>query len=343
MRLTLEDKFQSLLLNWYSQNARILPWRTNPSLYKTVVSEFMLQQTQVKTVLPYFERWMRLFPSFEALSEANESTVLMAWSGLGYYARAKCLHECARVFVKNPIYSYQGWLNYKGIGKYTAAAIASIAFNETVAVVDGNVMRVLCRLLSISEPFKTKDAALKIIRPISNQFLLKTDPGRYNEALMELGAIVCTKQKPRCDVCPVKSCCKSYQNNTVHLCPCFVQVKRTHCKMQRYWIRDTHSFLLEPSTVGRVFQDTLRGLLELPTITPQRMSVVGLGKLVFTGRRSIGTKDFMEQIYLPQKKVNLQALILLPEFSNCVRVTFDQQQHLAFTGPHKRWISKFLQ
>ncbi|MDR2396252.1 MAG: hypothetical protein LBD69_00080 [Puniceicoccales bacterium] len=343
MRLTLEDKFQSLLLNWYSKNARILPWRTNPSLYKTVVSEFMLQQTQVKTVLPYFERWIRLFPSFEALAEADESTVLMVWSGLGYYTRAKCLHECARVFVKNPIYGYPGWLNCKGVGDYTAAAIASIAFNEAVAVVDGNVTRVLCRLLSVIEPFKTKDAAMKIIRPIANQFLSKTDPGKYNEALMELGAIVCTKQKSRCEACPVKSCCKSYQNDTVHLCPHFVQVKRTHCKIQRYWIRDAHSFLLEPSTVGKVFQNTLQGLLELPTITPQRMSVVGLGKLVFTGRRSIGTKDFMEQIYLPRKKVNLQALILLPEFSNCVRVTFDQQQDLAFTGPHKRWISKFLQ
>ncbi|MDR1254753.1 MAG: hypothetical protein LBJ78_01840 [Puniceicoccales bacterium] len=303
----------------------------------------MLQQTQVKTVLPYFERWMHLFPSFKALSEAKESTVLMAWSGLGYYARAKCLHECARVFVKDPIYSYQRWLNCKGVGNYTAAAVASIAFNEAVAVVDGNVMRVLCRLLSVTELFKTKDAAVKIIRPIANQFLLKTDPGKYNEALMELGAIVCTKQKPHCEECPVKSCCKSYQKDTVHLCPHFVQVKRTRCKIQRYWIRDTHAFLLEPSTVGRVFQGTLRGLLELPTMTPQRLSAIGVGKLVFAGRRSIGTKDFTEQIYLPRKKINLESLILLPEFSNCVRVTFDQQQYLAFTGPHKHWISKFLQ
>jgi A/G-specific adenine glycosylase len=303
----------------------------------------MLQQTQVKAVLPYFDRWMRLFPNFKVLSEANESTVLMAWSGLGYYARAKCLHECARVFVKTPIDSYQGWLNCKGIGDYTAAAIASIAFNEAVAVVDGNVIRVLCRLLNITEPFKTKDAALKIIRPIANQFLSKTDPGKYNEALMELGAIVCTKQKPCCEDCPVKSCCKSCQNDTVHLCPCFVQVKRTRCKMQRYWIRDTDTFLLEPSTVGKVFRNTPQGLLELPAMTFRRMSVLGLGELIFIGKRSIGTKDFIEQIYIPRKKINLQSLILLPEFSNCVRVTFDQRQHLAFTGPHKRWIAKLLQ
>ncbi|MDR2769538.1 MAG: hypothetical protein LBB19_03200 [Puniceicoccales bacterium] len=303
----------------------------------------MLQQTQVKTMLPYFERWMRLFPSFEALSEANESNVLTAWAGLGYYARAKCLHECARGFVKNPVNSYRQWLNCKGIGDYTAAAIASIAFDEAVAVVDGNVIRVLCRLLSITESFKTKEVALKIIRPIANQFLSKTNPGKYNEALMELGAIVCTKQKPRCEVCPVKSCCKSYQKDTVHLCPHFFQVKRTCCTMQRYWIRDTHAFLLEPSTVGKVFRNTLQGLLELPIMTPQRMSVVGLGKLIFTGKRSIGPKDFIEQIYSPQKQVNSQSLMSLPEFSNCVRVPFDQRQRLACTGPHKRWISKLLQ
>ena len=121
-----EHSFRRMLLQWFRRNARDLPWRRKPTLYKTVVSEFMLQQTQVKTVLPYFEHWMSLFPNFEVLASASVETVLHAWSGLGYYARARHLHQTAQRFVQNPPRSYRDLLTCPGVGSYTAAAIASI-------------------------------------------------------------------------------------------------------------------------------------------------------------------------------------------------------------------------
>ena len=137
------------LVDWFEDNKRPLPWRESPSLYATVVSEFMLQQTQVKTVLPYWSRWMERFPDFRALAEAEESVVLKHWEGLGYYSRARYLHRLARkIRDLDPIpRDTASWLQFKGVGPYTAAAITSIAFGTPAACVDGNVIRILSRIL----------------------------------------------------------------------------------------------------------------------------------------------------------------------------------------------------
>ena len=338
----MEELFQTLLLDWFYKNARVLPWRVNPSLYKTVVSEFMLQQTQVKTVLPYFERWLRLFQSFEALAEAEESTVLEAWSGLGYYSRAKNLHELAKQLTATPVHSYADLLRHKGIGRYTAAAIASMCFNEAVAAVDGNVIRVLCRLLNVSEPFKTKEAAVQTITPVADRFLSKRYPGKYNEAIMELGALICTKQKPNCEDCPVRTCCQAFQHHSVALCPRFVQNERTRCLVQRFWLRDAHALLLEPSNVGKAFGNSKQSLMELPVLTEERLSILGIGAQIFTGTRSIGTKDFTEQIYLPRSQVELPKLLQLSAFKECRCIDVSRWNACACTGPHKRWIGELL-
>ena len=196
MDVKAQAAFRKRLLRWFSHNARVLPWRENPSLYKTVVSEFMLQQTQVKTVVPYFNRWLERFPDFESLATADVHDVIKLWEGLGYYSRAKNLQFFAKKFINNPAQNFLDLLKFKGVGTYTAAAIASIAFHESVAVVDGNVVRVLARIFNLQTLFPNKDNAVKYVTPLANELIDGQHPGDFNEAMMELGALVCTKNNP---------------------------------------------------------------------------------------------------------------------------------------------------
>ncbi len=179
------------LLAWYRKVARDLPWRRTKDPYAVWVSEIMLQQTQIATVIPYYERWMQRFPTREALAKAELDEVLKVWQGLGYYARARNLHKAARTLTELPP-DAEGWRSVPGVGPYTAAAISSIAFGERVAVFDGNVRRVLSRLAAAD----IREAP----RP-------KGRPGDYNQALMELGQRLCTVRAPLCDQCPIKSDC----------------------------------------------------------------------------------------------------------------------------------------
>ena len=164
----------------------------------------MLQQTQVKTVLPYWTRWMKRFPDFHALAEAEESVALKFWEGLGYYSRARNLHQLAKQILDlDPIpRDTAGWQQFKGIGAYTAAAITSIAFNTPASCVDGNVIRILSRLICDETPLKDNAQALKRYTPIAEALLDTANPGLHNEAMMELGATVCTKRNPRCKRLP---------------------------------------------------------------------------------------------------------------------------------------------
>jgi len=212
----MNDEFSRLLLEWYKINARSLPWRGHPDPYAVWVSEIMLQQTRVETVLPYFQRWMLLFPSISALAAANEQEVLKAWEGLGYYSRARSLHKAAQLMAER----YGGslpsdptlLLKLPGIGPYTAAAIASIAFGLDEAVVDGNVKRVLARVLDYRAPVNTP-AAEKELRTIARSLLPEGKAGDYNQALMDLGATVCTPRSPACSRCPVTSLCAAFQDH----------------------------------------------------------------------------------------------------------------------------------
>jgi A/G-specific adenine glycosylase len=199
---------QDLLLDWYERHRRELPWRSHPSPYRVWISEIMLQQTQVRTVLPYYERFLRRFPDIRTLAEAPEQDVLAAWAGLGYYSRARNLQRAARVIVGQHDGEFprklEDILKLPGVGRYTAGAIASIAFNRPQPVVDGNVRRVMSRLHGIEsrtlESFFWDQAKRWIA------------PGRasdFNQALMELGALVCIPSLPRCLICPVQSLCEA--------------------------------------------------------------------------------------------------------------------------------------
>jgi A/G-specific adenine glycosylase len=213
------NRLSSKLLAWYNANKRTLPWRGHAqrSAYAVWVSEIMLQQTRVETVIPYFEKWMRLFPNVQALAKASEHDVLNAWEGLGYYSRARNLHKAAKIVAEE----YNGEIprdlnelrKLPGIGRYTLGAIASIAFGLDVSALDGNIKRVYARIFDIAEPVDSPEGE-KILWQLADENLPKGHAGDYNQALMDLGATICVPKNPRCLICPVMELCKARQNGT---------------------------------------------------------------------------------------------------------------------------------
>lgn len=211
------SRLSSKLLAWYHANKRTLPWRGHLSAYAVWVSEIMLQQTRVEAVIPYFEKWMRLFPTVQALANASEQEVLNAWEGLGYYSRARNLHKAAKIVTdqfKGAIPRDLGELRQlPGIGRYTLGAIASIAFGMDVSALDGNIKRVYARIFDMETPVDTP-AGEKILWDLADKNLPKGQAGDYNQALMDLGATICIPKNPRCLICPVMRLCKARQNGT---------------------------------------------------------------------------------------------------------------------------------
>lgn len=210
-------RLASKLLAWYQANKRTLPWRDHPDPYAVWVSEIMLQQTRVETVIPYFEKWMRLFPTIRSLAKASEQEVLNVWEGLGYYSRARNLHKAAQIVVEK----YQGEIPHDldelrklpGIGRYTLGAIASMAFGMDVATLDGNIKRVYARIFDVTEPVDST-AGETLLWQLADENLPKGQAGDYNQALMDLGATICVPKNPRCLICPVMKLCRARQNGT---------------------------------------------------------------------------------------------------------------------------------
>lgn len=203
---------QERLLAWYHQNKRELPWRGETSPYRIWISEVMLQQTQVTTVIPYYLHFIELFPTVEDLAAASLDDVLKAWGGMGYYVRARNLHNAARKIVEKRggrlPNNYADLLQLPGLGLYTAASIASIAFGEPVAAVDGNVKRVIARLFAIESNVKQGQGAVRV-QSIAAELVDPQQPGHWTEALIELGALVCRPKIPRCGHCPLNEVCRA--------------------------------------------------------------------------------------------------------------------------------------
>lgn len=207
------SSYHQALKHWYATHKRDLPWRRTDDPYAVWISEMMLQQTQVAQARPYFERFIKRFPNVYALAEAPLEDILKLWEGLGYYARARNLGRAAKQIVAK----FEGrtpdeladLLNLPGIGPYTAAAVLSIAFGKDHAVVDGNVVRVLCRLLNLQNRPDTAQTR-SLLSILANQLLEKGAAAAYNQAIMELGAIVCLPRQPRCDICPIRQLCKGF-------------------------------------------------------------------------------------------------------------------------------------
>ena len=248
-------KLRQALLGWYARNRRDLPWRQDTDPYRVWVSEIMLQQTRVAAVLDHYARFLQRFPTVQALAAAREPSVLAAWSGLGYYHRARRLHHAAKVIVRDRKGNFQGtaeeWRELPGIGRYTAAAIASIAFGEAVAVVDGNVERVIERMFRHPNG---REAAWQRAEAL----LDRGRPGDFNQAMMELGARICTPRAPQCLLCPLNAWCQSRGADIVRS-----QVPRKRKRLCYALARKNSSVLLVQRSATA---SLMAGMWELPTV-----------------------------------------------------------------------------
>lgn len=246
------------LTQWYVENKRDLPWRHTKDAYKIWISEIMLQQTRVDTVIDYYLRFLERFPDVCTLAAADEQEVLTAWKGLGYYSRARNIHRAARMISEK--YSgvfpgeYEKVRALPGIGGYTAGAVLSIAFDQPHAAVDGNVLRVISRIESIGEDI-TLESTKKQIASLVSMMIPGRQAGDFTQALMELGALLCTPVKPQCEICPVKNMCVSRLSGTQNQLP--VKKKDNKAKQLYYWaavIQKDRRILLEHRR-----EDTLLG------------------------------------------------------------------------------------
>lgn len=334
--------FQHALLAWYRVHQRKLPWRTSPSLYKTVVSEFMLQQTQVKTVLPYLARWVEVFPDFAALAAATEEQVVKNWEGLGYYTRARNLHKLARSLAALPSIprTREAWLELPGIGPYTSAAITSISFGTPAAVVDGNVVRILTRLTADATPFRDSASASKALTPLADALLNHDEPGDHNQAMMELGATICHRQNPLCTVCPVLSLCAAGQSGEPEAYPKLAPKIIEQRVVSRVWsVRDGQLLLHRTAGDSR----RLANMHELPSSEHLGLTdsdpLFSPARLLAKKKRGITRYAITESIYevpasaLPRGAARRDGLAWVPLADIAA---------LTLSGPHRRWVTELL-
>jgi A/G-specific adenine glycosylase len=217
------DRALDHVLEWYRLHSRSLPWRVNSTPYARWVSEIMCQQSQIATVLPYFERWMLWFPNVHVLAKASPNRVQQAWAGLGYYSRARSLHAAAKQIVERGAFpsSVDEWLALPGVGPYTAKALAAVLGQAPVLPVDGNVIRVVSRLCGVADPLNNPQHRLHVEQVVQNLAarVLVGSHGDFAEALMDLGATVCRPKLPQCSSCPLQEHCKAHETNQVAAIP----------------------------------------------------------------------------------------------------------------------------
>ncbi|WP_137401456.1 A/G-specific adenine glycosylase [Echinicola rosea] len=260
------NHFPKKLLHWYPENKRDLPWRNTQNPYIIWLSEIILQQTRVAQGLPYFKEFVKHYPTVEDLAQAPIEDVLRLWQGLGYYSRARNLHQCAKQvseelggdFPDN----YQALLKLKGIGQYTAAAIASFAFKEKVAVLDGNVFRVLSRYFGIDTDISSPKGKRQF-QTLANELIPGDQPDEYNQAIMEFGALQCTPKKANCGHCPLKDSCYAYANGQVEALP--VKIKKTKVTTRAFLYHEVKCDNLK-IVKTRGPKDIWQGLTDFPLV-----------------------------------------------------------------------------
>jgi len=301
----------------------------------------MLQQTQVKTVLPYFARWQAEFPDFKTLATASEERVLKLWEGLGYYSRARNLHKLAKAINALPVppRTPDAWRELPGVGPYTAAAITSIAFGTPVACVDGNVVRILARLTSDATEFRDSASAAKFFTALATDLVSGETPGDHNQAMMELGATICHRQNPLCTVCPVLNFCAAARSGEPERFPRLAAKKIEQQHVLRVWCeRDGRLLLHRAHASAR----RLAHQHELP-----RASDLGLGENDFkehvplaVRRRSITRYAITETIFRTQLSPQLRAATL--GHADLVWVPVAKLASITLSGPHRRWVGEIL-
>ena len=303
-----KTNLSNFLLEWYRLHGRDLPWRVkggaHPNPYVILVSEFMLQQTTVKTVIPYFTRFMERFPNIQTLAQATEEEVYAYWQGLGYYTRARSLHKTAQIIMNDfaGIFPTQkeDVLKLKGIGEYTVASFMSLAFNQPEPVIDGNVIRIICRMYGLLEPV---EKIMPEIRKKALELQSLEHPADYASAIMDLGAMVCTPKKPQCLLCPWQNFCVSKGKENIEQIPNKSKIGKKEKSGFVYVIRNKKQ---EIFIRKRTEKGLLSGLYELPWCDE--------GKL-FTDKKVTETEKSVTHIFT-HIKLNLQIGILEDEHPN---------------------------
>jgi A/G-specific adenine glycosylase len=347
------------LLNWFSQSARELPWRRTRDPYAIWVSEIMLQQTQVKTVIPYWERWMRALPTIESLAAAKPEVIHKLWEGLGYYTRVRNMQKAAQDMVAHHQgrfpRDYEAILALPGIGRYTAGAISSIAFNEPRPILDGNVIRVLTRLFGIAENPREKPTnqklwqlAEELVTAAALPEIRRTYPescSHLNQSLMELGALICTPKQPRCLLCPLQSNCTALRSGRVDQLPNLgPRIAATSRHFAAFVIKNRGCFLVRQRPVGVVNAH----LWEFPNVemtskrgTLKKLAGDSLGIKMISLERLCTIKHTITRYRITLEAYHAKAgRIKLPP--NARWATPDEMASLAFTSAHGK-VLQYLQ
>jgi A/G-specific adenine glycosylase len=332
--------------NWFRAHRRAFPWRENPTPYRVWISEVMLQQTRTSVVIPYFERWMQLFPDVYSLAGASLEQIIKAWEGLGYYNRARHLHEGAKQIVRH----FDGTLpstkeeleKIKGLGSYTVNAILSFAFHQRIAPVDGNVMRVLSRYFLIEEDI-SKQATKRKIQEHANWMLDEKKPWVTAEALIELGATVC-HTKPFCDFCPLQNSCQALKQNRTSELPFKAKESPLTILVRSVAVIEHNDYLLlRKEKPGKVMAD----LYEFPYFEGLEQPLIQYLRSVFHLEAS-----FVRSLPFIQHRFTRYAAHLFPIHLRALKrgpipdfewVHIDQIHILPFSAGHRRILESFLQ
>lgn len=264
--------FHLLIAKWYRQNFRTLPWRETKNPYFIWLSEIIMQQTRIEQGTSYYTKFIRAYPTVQDLANAPEQDVLNNWQGLGYYSRARNLHFSAK-YITNELNgefpkTYKEIIKLKGVGTYTAAAIASFAYNEKCAVVDGNVYRFLSRLFDVATPIDSTQGK-KEFQILADELIEQAVPEVHNQAMMEMGSIVCTP-KPKCDSCPVQTYCQAFQNSTINERP--VKSKKTKVR-DRFFHYIIYTFEEKTIITQRTEKDIWQNMYQFPLIETTSIDV----------------------------------------------------------------------
>ncbi|MGD7009748.1 A/G-specific adenine glycosylase [Metabacillus sp. 84] len=348
------DSFQKDLIGWFQKEQRILPWRENSDPYRVWVSEIMLQQTRVDTVIPYFLNFMEKFPDIESLAKADEEQVMKAWEGLGYYSRVRNLQFAVREVSE----AYDGIVpadpgkfgELKGVGPYTKGAVMSIAYNIPEPAVDGNVMRVMSRILLIDEDI-AKPKTRKLFDTAIREVISKDNPSDFNQALMELGALICTPSSPSCLLCPVREHCQAFAEGRQHELPVKSKKKKQKSMLMAaavlrdssgsYWIRKRPSEGLLANLWEfpncETVSDTLTQKEELETYLIRELEAIPELNPV----EGVIQHVFSHLIW----NIALFAGIVenVKEGSGLVKVTEEEMKQYAFPIPHQKIFKLYLE
>ena len=324
------------LLDWFDINKRALPFRKNNNPYSIWISEVMLQQTKVDTVIPYYNAWMKKFPNIKSVAEASEEHVLKFWEGLGYYSRCRNFHKAAKIIIKDfnseiPD-SWDDFRSLPGVGDYTAGAVLSIAFNKSFVAIDGNVKRVMARLTSRR---KLNKHNLNFIKSKLLKLMDKNRPGDFNQALMELGACVCSPKSPKCGLCPINIICNAFEKGTPTVYPAKVAKK----SIPSYIFVGGLIRLGNKILIQKREEKMLNGLWEIPMkkINSQKRAIEDFKELILNKYgMKVKINRVLSEIRHSYSHFNMKLIVI-----DCVRITSIEEKKSMYSWIAKRQIKSY--